>query len=46
MPTDRIRAPLAYPERRGAGGETLRLEADKQHGPRERRAGLDDLAVA
>src|ERR1044071_3756866 len=43
MPIDRIRAPRPYDDR---GGATLTLEADKQHGPRERRARLHDVAVA
>src|SRR5919206_2790822 len=49
IPIDRMRAPRPYPVR--AGGERtaavgLATQPDEQHGPGQRRAGLDDVAVA
>src|ERR671928_187255 len=49
IPIDRMRAPRPYPVR--AGGERtaavgLATQPDEQHGPGQRRAGLDDVALA
>src|SRR5919108_799771 len=57
MPTDSTRAPRAYPSVDGADAAeppsaaagavaVSATQPDEQHGPRERRARLDDLAVA
>src|SRR3954452_19322686 len=49
IPIDRIRAPWPYPSAAGADRTAvagLATQPDEQHGPGERRARLDELAVA